>query len=114
MIGWIKGEVINLWRSGSREGIIISCEGIGYEIQVLKRSICNFIETEISVLWLHEQLKDDGRVLFGFVDRKEKEMFRKLIAINGVGPQIAMSLLESYSPNDIVKAIINSIPLRRL
>ena len=94
MIGWLKGEKIEIWKQGSRLGTIISCSGIGYEVQILHRSLELINSSKELILWVHQVQRDDGSSLIGFIDRVERDLFRKLISVNGVGPQLAIALLE--------------------
>ncbi len=107
MIGWLKGEKIELWNYGSRSGLVLSCNGIGYEIQLSKKglkAIENF--KDISV-WAHQLQREDGFSLFGFTTRIERDLFRKLISVPGIGPQLAMTLLEDNEYQQLISIILN-------
>ncbi len=108
MISWLKGEKIETWHNGNRLGVLISCAGIGYEVQLLAREIdlLKAIETEL-VLWVHQIQKDDGSQLIGFLEKLDRDLFRKLISISGVGPQLAISLLDQNKAKPLIQAINN-------
>ena len=106
MISWIKGEKIDTWENGSRSGITIACAGIGYDVQVLSRNLSLINNPKESLLWVHQVQKEDGSFLIGFLDKKDRDFFRKLISVNGIGPQLAMSLLEKNQANELILAII--------
>ena len=105
MIGWIKGESIEVWTNNSRKGIIISCCGIGYEIQLLPRNLKDIEDYKEVNLWIHQIYREDGITMFGFKEKNERNLFRKLIEINGIGSQIAISLLEQYKYDELIQAI---------
>jgi len=107
MICWLKGEKIQRWELGARSGLVLACGGVGYEVQMSKRNL-NKVEIgkEIS-LWVHQLQREDGYSLFGFTDQKERDIFRKLISVSGVGPQLAMSLHEDNESDELISTIIN-------
>ncbi len=70
------------------------------------------METETE-LWVHQVQRDDGSSLFGFPDQSERDLFRRLIGVSGVGPQAGMSLLQECTVNELIEAICSG-DLRRL
>ncbi len=105
MISWLKGEKIENWQNGSRLGVLISCSGIGYEVQLLKRELELLnISTQLT-LWVHQFYKEEGSHLIGFLEKSDRNLFRKLISISGIGPQIALALLEQNNAQKLVLAI---------
>ena len=107
MIGWLEGKRIDTWSNNSRKGLIVSCFGIGYEVQLLPRNLNNIATTEKINLWIHQVFREDGIYMFGFIERSERDLFRKLIETNGIGPQIAISLLDKYEYTELINAINN-------
>ena len=107
MIGWLHGERLDNWKQSQKQGIVLACSGVGYEVQLLPRHHLLIASVEKVTLWVHQIKRDDGESLYGFKTKEERNLFRILIAVNGVGPQIAMSLLEDNEINDLVKAIID-------
>ncbi len=105
MIGWLKGQKIENWRNSTKQGILLACGGVGYEVQTTQRHLVTLESQEICVLWIHEVHKDDGITLFGFQNKNERDLFRVLIGINGVGPQTALSLFETLNHGDLIQAI---------
>ncbi len=108
MIGWLKGEKIHQWERANRAGLILSCNGIGFEIQIPKRILNSLEKSDVVVLWVHEINKEEGSSLFGFIDLVERDLFRKLISVSGVGPQLAISLIEENKYPQLISAILNS------
>ena len=95
MISWIKGEIISSWLQNQKLFLLISCNGVGYEIQTL-----NNVDTDsnekIITLWIEHIRREDSEFLFGFVQKEERDFFRDLLKVRGIGPQIGMSLLNKY------------------
>ena len=78
---------------------------MGYEIQTL-----NNVETDsnekIIALWIEHIRREDSEFLFGFVQKEERDFFRDLLKVRGIGPQIGMSLLNKYSINEVKTSLI--------
>ena len=105
MISWLKGQIIHKWNYSSKKGIVIACAGVGYEVQLLSghiSSINNSIDQEI---WIHQIEREDCTNLYGFQEIKQRDLFRKLISVNGIGAQIGMALLDDFDVIDLVLAI---------
>ena len=98
MISWIKGEIITSWLQNQKLFLLVSCQGLGYEIQALNSVEAEFKENNIT-LWIEHVKREDSELLFGFVEKDERDFFRDLLKIRGIGPQIGMSLLNKYSIN---------------
>ena len=105
MISWIKGEIISTWHENQKLFLLISCQGLGYEIQTL-----NSVKTESNkkniTLWIEHIKREDSDFLFGFVQKDERDFFRDLLKVRGIGPQIGMSLLNKYSINEVKTSLI--------
>ena len=107
MIGWLQGQRIDNWKQSQKQGVVLSCSGVGYEIQLIPRYLSLIASLEELTLWIHQVKREDGESLYGFETRTERDLFRKLIAVNGVGPQMAMALLEEVQVEELVSAIIS-------
>ena len=112
MIGWLRGERIQTWEQGGRHGLVIACGGVGYEVQLTRRDQSS-IGGDSCTLWIHQVHREDGSHLYGFPLQTDRDLFRTLIGVNGVGPQVALSLLDSCTAADLVAAIIDG-DLKRL
>ncbi len=106
MISWLSGKKVEVWEEAQKKGLILNCAGVGYEIQVLPKEISNINSSDQLIFWVHQFFREDGYSLYGFKIKAERDLFRKLISINGVGPQIAIGLLEKSNLADLVEAII--------
>jgi Holliday junction DNA helicase RuvA len=114
MIGWLQGRLLETWQQAGRYGILLVCQGVGYELQLSQRHWQHLPGggAELS-LHVHQSIRDDGWTLFGFADRIERDLFRELLGVSGVGPQAALGLLGALEPRDLVSAVVRS-DLRRL
>jgi len=78
---------------------------VGYEIQTLK-NVENDPNEKIITLWIEHIRREDSESLFGFVQKEERDFFRDLLKVRGIGPQIGMSLLNKYSINEVKTSLI--------
>ena len=102
MIGWLQGRHMECWTQGNRSGVLLVCAGVGYEVQLTSRHQKQLQPDSELTLWIHQVQREDGSSLFGFPSRQERDLFRLLIGVNGVGPQ-AVSL--GYDELEIRRAI---------
>jgi len=116
LISWIKGEIIDTWIETKKFYVLINCQGLGYEIQILE-PIKKDLDINKLTLWIHQIKREDSDYLFGFKDKEKRDFFRDLLKVKGIGPQIGMSLLNKYDLNQIFnsvknkdKTIFNSVP----
>ncbi len=105
MISWLKGQIIKNWQITSKKGVVIDVGGVGYEVQLLPKQIDNIITSTKRELWIHQINREDSTILYGFNEDRQRDLFRVIIGISGIGPQIGMSLLEDLEVNELVNAI---------
>ena len=109
MISWIKGELVDLWQTNNKFYILINCQGLGYEIQILESIYIKLKTNEIPhqkiILWIKHIKKEDSDYLFGFISKDQKDFFIEILNIKGIGSQIGMSLLNKFSIDEIINAI---------
>ena len=106
MISWIKGEIIDTWTQSKKFYVLINCQGLGYEVQILEPLKKDF-DKNIVTFWLHQIKKEDSDSFFGFRDKEKRDFFRDLLQVKGIGPQIGMALLNKYELNQIFNSVIN-------
>ena len=106
MISWIKGEIIDTWTQSKKFYVLINCQGLGYEVQILEPLNKDF-DKNIITFWLHQIKKEDSDLFFGFRDKEKRDFFRELLQVKGIGPQIGMALLNKYELNQIFDSVIN-------
>jgi len=107
MISWLKGEIIHTWKISSKKGFVLNVGGVGYEIQVLSSQIAKAELHEEIDLWIHQVEREDGSSLYGFIEINQRDLFREIISVNGIGPQIGLALLEDFDVSQLVNAIEN-------
>ena len=111
MISYLKGKVIEITKSTTNRIIlIIEVNQIGYEVQIASRLARKLsVETEETVqIFTHQQIREDQQILFVFASVAERDLFRHLIGVSGIGTQSAIALIDSLGINDLVGAIVNN------
>jgi len=104
MIALLSGEPVltgNRW-------VVIDVHGVGYQVQVTQPALQRLANTHERVtLFTHMAVREDAITLYGFLHQSELEMFRILISVTGIGPQIAMNLLSQIGIDEFAIAILN-------
>lgn len=109
MIGWLQGELAEPWQLDKRQGLLLICQGVGYEVQVSARQWQQLPASGSRLsLWIHQAIREDGWTLYGFGERQERDLFRELVAVSGVGPQMALGLMGALSAAALVQAIVRA------
>jgi len=104
MIALLSGEPV---LTGDR-WVVIDVHGVGYQVQVTQPALQQLANTPAAVkLYTHMAVREDAIILYGFLHQSELEMFRILIGVTGIGPQIAMNLLSQIGIEEFAIAILN-------
>ena len=101
MIGRLSGRIAEL---GPGE-VVVDAGGVGYEIRVPVSAHAWLAGRPEATLYVHTHVREDQIALFGFPTRSERDTFRSLIAVSGVGPRTALALLSGLTPLDLAAAI---------
>lgn len=103
MIGRLRGVLVS--RRG--EGVVVDVAGVGYEIAMTPKSLAAMpgLGEEV-VVHTHTHVREDELTLFGFEGEPERDLFRVLLGASGVGPKVAMAMLATMDPDEIVRAIV--------
>jgi len=101
MITYVKGRLVEK----TPTSVVIESNGIGYLINISLNTFSQIPDNENLKLYTHLQIKEDSHTLYGFYTIKEREIFRLLISVNGIGSNIARTMLSSISPDQIIDAI---------
>lgn len=88
--------------------VIVECNGVGYFLHISLHTFSLLKDQENLKLYTHLLVKEDAHTLFGFAERSERELFRLLISVSGVGPSTARAVLSSRSPTEVKDAIGHS------
>ena len=109
MISWINGEFVESWQTNQKFFVLINCQGLGYEIQILESFFLKLKTNQISnkniTLWLKHIKKEDSDLLFGFTSKEQKNFFIEILSIRGVGSQIGMGILNKFSISEVINAV---------
>ena len=103
MITQLKGRMIEK----SPTEVVIDCNGVGYLVNISLNTFSKLTDSESISLFTHLQVKEDSHTLFGFIEKTERNLFRKLISVSGIGASTARTMLSSLSPKEIQSAIIS-------
>ncbi len=104
MITYVKGKLAEK----NPTNVIIECNGIGYFVLISLQTYTRIPDKENILLHTHLSIREDAHVLFGFYDKIEREIFKLLISVSGVGPSTAITMLSSMTPEQIQQAIANN------
>lgn len=112
MYEYIEGTLIEK----KPEHCVIDIAGIGYLIHISLTTYSQLESPTRARLYIHQVIREDAHVLFGFFSIAERELFRMLISVSGIGPNTARMMLSSLSPEDLQQAILtgNTSVLQRI
>ncbi|RRQ49411.1 Holliday junction branch migration protein RuvA [Maribacter algicola] len=103
MIHHLKGKLIEK----NPTHIIVECNGVGYFVNISLHTFSKLPDNELVNIYTHLQVKEDSHTLFGFSEKSEREIFRLLLSVSGIGSSTARTMLSSMSPVEIRDAIAN-------
>jgi len=101
MIYHLKGQLIEK----NPTHVVIDCNGVGYFVHISLHTFSLLKNSEAIHLYTHLQVKEDSHSLYGFMEKSERELFRLLISVSGVGSSTARTMLSSLEPKQIMEAI---------
>ena len=111
MISWITGELVESWQTNQKFFVLINCQGLGYEIQILESFFLKLKTNNISnkkiTLWIKHIKKEDSDLLFGFTSKDQRNFFIEILTIRGIGSQIGIGILNKFSISELINAINN-------
>ena len=107
MINYLKGTVASIQkRSSSRVTLILEVNQIGYELQVPPHLTQQLPETGEFQVFTHQIIREDQILLYGFASAAERDLFRQLVTVSGIGAQMAIALLDTLGLPDLIQAIV--------
>jgi len=101
MITQVRGRLVDK----SSTEVVVDCNGVGYLLHISLNTFSSLPESENVVLYTHLSIREDAHTLFGFINKTEREIFKLLISVSGVGPSIARTMLSSMTSEEIQNAI---------
>jgi len=104
MINFLKGKLVEK----SPTQIVVDCNGVGYEVNISLYSYERLPKDEAIFIYTYFQVREDAQILYGFMDKAERDVFTKLISVSGIGASTARMMFSSLSPDEVVNAISNA------
>ncbi len=101
MIHHLKGKLVEK----NPTHVVIECGGVGYFVNISLHTFSKITDAENIQLYTHLQVKEDSHTLFGFSEKSEREIFRLLLSVSGIGSSTARTMLSSMSPIQVRDAI---------
>lgn len=104
MLGHLQGQVIEKQPAW----LIVGVQGVGYEVEVPLSVFASLPDKGEPVsLWIHHLVREDAQLLFGFLRLEDRQLFRELIRISGIGPKVALAILSSMETPQLLQVIQN-------
>ncbi|SHF58265.1 Holliday junction DNA helicase subunit RuvA [Mariniphaga anaerophila] len=101
MYEFIRGAVADL----NPASVVVDVGGIGYFVNISLNTYSQVNGKKEVKLLIHQVVREDAHVLYGFAEKRERDLFRSLISVNGVGASTALMMLSSLSPDEITSAV---------
>ena len=101
MITQIQGKLVEK----NPTNVVVDCNGVCYEINISMHTFSLLPASDFLKIYTHLQVKEDSHTLYGFIEKAERELFRLLISVSGIGTNTARVMLSSLSPKQIQQAI---------
>lgn len=86
---------------------VVECNGVGYYVNISLQTFERIGSSEACKLFIHMVVREDAHSLYGFMEPTERQLFRNLISVSGIGPNTARIILSSYKSEDVIAAIAN-------
>ena len=104
MIAHLNGKLVEAHPTH----LIIECNGVGYKVNISLNSYAKIERKENINIFTHLIVREDAHILYGFHSQQERDIFLKLISVNGVGPASGMMMISSMEVEEIIEAIVNA------
>ena len=101
MITHIRGRLVEK----HPDHLVVECNGLGYYLVISLQTFSNMPEQENVQLFTHQVIREDAHTLYGFYNKTEREIFKLLLSVSGVGPSTAVTMLSSMDTGEIQQAI---------
>jgi len=107
MIAFVQGMLVSVSTRESQQWVVIDVQGIGYQVWTHSRALAQLPNLG-SLLKMHTVLvpREDSMTLYGFLEEQERELFTLLTSVSGVGPRLALALLDTLGAIELVQAVI--------
>lgn len=101
MIGYLEGTVLQI----ENDKCLLVTAGIGYEVLAHQQTLNRLVVKSTSVFFTHHHIREDGQSLYGFLSVRERDLFRIVIQLQGVGPKLGLVICESISEEAMLRAV---------
>ncbi len=101
MITHIRGRLVEK----HPDHVVVECNGLGYLLTISLQTFSNIPDQENIYLLTHQVIREDAHILYGFYNKTEREIFKLLLSVSGVGPSTAITMLSSMDTTEIQEAI---------
>lgn len=101
MIAHLQGKLVEK----SPTQLVVDCGGVGYDVHISLHTYSLLPNSDFIKIFTYLQIKEDSHTIFGFVEKSEREIFKLLISVSGIGANIARTMLSSLDPKQITNAI---------
>ncbi|MEL1245700.1 Holliday junction branch migration protein RuvA [Flavobacterium sp. DGU11] len=101
MIAHLQGRMVEK----TPTGVVIDCNGVGYDVNISLHTYSLLPDSDNIKLYTFLQVKEDAHTLFGFAEKAERELFKLLLSVSGVGASTARTMLSSLEPKQIIHSI---------
>ncbi|MBY8962816.1 Holliday junction branch migration protein RuvA [Flavobacterium sp. D11R37] len=101
MIAHLQGRLVEK----TPTEVVIDCNGVGYQVNISLHTFSLLPDSESIRLYTYLQIKEDAHTLFGFMEKAERELFKLLISVSGVGAGTARTMLSSLEPKQVIQSI---------
>ena len=105
MIGLIQGQVHHLM---APTVVVMTPAGVGYEIEMPLNAFCQVQLNQSVTLWTHFLVREDAQLLFGFLSHSDREVFRLLLKVNGVGAKMALAMMSTVTVQELHQFVMNN------
>jgi len=105
MFGYLEGKLIS--KSPETNACVIRAFRVGFEVLVPRATFDPLLVGQKVALWLHTHVREDALTLFGFHSEDEKNLFRLLLSVSGLGPKTAMNLISEHGAHRLVELILH-------
>jgi len=99
MISWLEGVLLEK----QAPTIVLNVNGVGYELEAPMSTFYDLPEQGApATLFVHMVVREDAQLLYGFSSKQQRDLFRSLIKVSGVGPKVGLAVLSTLSPQELL------------
>ncbi len=102
MITHLRGKIEEIYPSH----VVVDCNGVGYWVNISLSTYAAIEKEESILIFTYHLVREDNEALYGFATKAEREVFERLLSVNGVGPSSAIMMLSTLSPEELSNAIL--------